>query len=102
MSGLAAGGDHVEQHLGAAGDVARALLIVDDLLKPGLCLRVIAGLVGCKPERFARRFDDLEMSNKALVRTAELALEVRQLKREIAALKQQKDEAQMSLLGSAA
>lgn len=48
---------------------------------------------------FARRFDDLEMSNKALVRTAELAQEVRQLKRELAALKQPKDLAQMTLLG---
>jgi hypothetical protein len=48
---------------------------------------------------FARRFDDLEMSNKALMRTAELALEVKQLKREVAALKQPKDERQMDLLG---
>lgn len=48
---------------------------------------------------FARQFEDLEMSNKALIRTAELALEVRQLRREIAALKQPKDVAQMELLG---
>lgn len=49
---------------------------------------------------FARRFNDLEMSNKALMRTAELALEVRQLRREVAALKQPKNEAQMDLLGA--
>lgn len=48
---------------------------------------------------FARRFDDLEQSNKALLRTAELALELRQVKRELAALKQPKNEAQMTLLG---
>ena len=48
---------------------------------------------------FARRFDELEQSNKALLRTAELALEVKQLKRELAALKQPKNEAQMTLLG---
>ena len=51
---------------------------------------------------FARQFEELEINNKALLRTAELALEVKQLKREIAALKQPKNEAQMSLLGSAA
>jgi biotin operon repressor len=48
---------------------------------------------------FARRFEDLEVSNKALMRIAELALEVKQLKREVAALKQPKDERQMDLLG---
>ena len=50
---------------------------------------------------FARRFEDLEVSNKALMRVSELALEVKQLKREIAALKQPKNDAQMDLLGSA-
>lgn len=48
---------------------------------------------------FARQFEELEISNKALARTAELALEVKQLKREVAALKQPKDERQMDLLG---
>jgi biotin operon repressor len=47
---------------------------------------------------FARQFEEMEISNKALMRTAELAQEVRQLKRELAALKQPKNEAQMDLL----
>ena len=48
---------------------------------------------------FARQFEDLELSNKALIRTAELADRIRELERTIAALKQPKDEAQMDLLG---
>ena len=51
---------------------------------------------------FARRFEDIANSNKALIRTAELADEVRSLRREIAALKQPKDDAQMDLLGGVA
>ena len=50
---------------------------------------------------FARQFEDLELSNKALIRTAELADRIRELERTIAALKQPKNEAQMDLLGSA-
>ncbi|MGN8004358.1 hypothetical protein ACTJKQ_14340 [Acidovorax sp. 22279] len=47
---------------------------------------------------FARTFEDIEGSNKALIRTAELADEVRQLRREIAALKKPKNDAQFDLL----
>lgn len=50
---------------------------------------------------FARQFEELERSNKALMRTAELALAVRQLQREVAALKQTKDVAQLPLLEAA-
>lgn len=49
---------------------------------------------------FARAFEDIEGSNKALIRTAELAYEVRQLRRELEARKKPKNDAQMELPGS--
>ncbi len=51
---------------------------------------------------FARQFEDLEMSNKALIRTAELTAEVRELRRRLAAfeaaMRKPEDVAQLPLL----
>lgn len=48
---------------------------------------------------FARQFEDIEASNKALIRTAELADRIRELERTVAALRKPKNDAQMDLLG---
>ncbi|CAN7367265.1 hypothetical protein LJR074_002172 [Acidovorax sp. LjRoot74] len=47
---------------------------------------------------FARQFEDIESSNKALIRTAELADRIRELERTVAALKKPKNDAQLDLL----
>lgn len=47
---------------------------------------------------FARQFEDIEQSNKALIRTAELADRIRDLERTIAALRKPRDDGQMELL----
>lgn len=47
---------------------------------------------------FARQFEDIEASNKALIRTAELADRIRELERTVAALRKPKNDAQMDLL----
>lgn len=46
----------------------------------------------------ARQFEDIEGSNKALIRTAELADRIRDLERQVVALKRVKDDAQLDLL----
>jgi hypothetical protein len=51
---------------------------------------------------FARTFEDIEASNKALIRTIELNDRIRELERTVAALKQPKNEAQLDLLKGAA
>lgn len=48
---------------------------------------------------FARAFEDIEASNKALIRTVELTDRIRELERTIAALKKPRDDGQMDLLG---
>nr|WP_296015943.1 hypothetical protein [uncultured Acidovorax sp.] len=50
---------------------------------------------------FARRFEDLELSNTALIRTAELADRIRELERTVAALRKPRDDGQMDLIGNA-
>lgn len=47
---------------------------------------------------FARQFEDIEGSNRALIRTAELADRIRDLEKQVVALKKPKDDAQMDML----